>query len=52
MPRANNVNEKPASLLKKSWRSVVLVRVPLTEFESVTFCSASKRSIQLRYRGI
>src|SRR5690606_1027626 len=30
---------------------IVLFRVPLTEFESVTFCSASKRSIQLRYRG-
>jgi hypothetical protein len=26
--------------------------VPLAEFESATFCSASKRSIQLRYRGI
>jgi hypothetical protein len=26
--------------------------VPLAEFESATFCSASKRSIQLRYRGL
>ena len=26
--------------------------VPLAEFESATFCSASKRSIQLRYRGM
>jgi hypothetical protein len=26
--------------------------VPLAEFESATFCSASKRSVQLRYWGI
>jgi hypothetical protein len=26
--------------------------VPQAEFESATFCSASKRSIQLRYWGI
>jgi hypothetical protein len=26
--------------------------VPPAEFESATFCSASKRSIQLRYEGL
>jgi hypothetical protein len=39
-------------LKEKTVQIWTVFRVPLAEFESATFCSASKRSIQLRYRGI
>jgi hypothetical protein len=41
---------KPA--LGKKEPPLQVVPVPPAEFESATFCSASKRSIQLRYEGI
>ncbi len=42
-----------AMTIKKTTPNIVWSgKVPLEEFESSTFCSASKRSIQLRYRGM